>query len=444
VILVVLVSAALATLRVGARPEIVIESSLPGIGKRTPIAIDLKSAGRGLAMLRVELQQGDLTESLTEKAYESRPAWAFWGPRTIAERLDLEVGSDTVTGLREGEATIRVEASGPRTWLRQARIGTAELTLRVQLRPPSLSLVSTQHYPTQGGCEVAVYRVGPTAVRDGVHSGDEWFPGSPLAASGDLRFALFAVPFDVADATTIRLEAEDAVGNRATLAFVDKFFSRAFETDTIEVSESFMTEVVAEILANTTELEDREGLLENYLAINGTLREANARVLRALGEDSREEFLWEEAFAPMPNAQVMSAFADRRTYLHQGLEVDRQDHLGFDLASVKRAVVPAANRGVVVLAGYFGIYGNAVVVDHGYGLMSLYGHLSSVEVEEGQEVSRGETLGRTGDTGLAAGDHLHFTMLLNGTPVNPVEWWDGKWIRDRLKRKLGDALPFAG
>jgi murein DD-endopeptidase MepM/ murein hydrolase activator NlpD len=137
----------------------------------------------------------------------------------------------------------------------------------------------------------------------------------------------------------------------------------------------------------------------------------------------------------------MSAFADRRTYLHEGREVDRQDHLGFDLASLRGAAVPASNAGVVLLADYFGIYGNTVVLDHGHGLMTLYAHLSAVDTAAGQTVERGQSIGRTGQTGLAGGDHLHFTVLLHGYPVTPVEWWDAKWIRDRVALKLGSALP---
>ncbi len=109
-----------------------------------------------------------------------------------------------------------------------------------------------------------------------------------------------------------------------------------------------------------------------------------------------------------------------------------------------RAEVGAANGGVVVLARYFGIYGNAVVIDHGYGLMSLYGHLSSLSVQEGQSVARGDVVGRSGATGLAGGDHLHFTMLLHGLSVNPREWWDATWIRNRIESKLGDALGSGG
>ena len=140
----------------------------------------------------------------------------------------------------------------------------------------------------------------------------------------------------------------------------------------------------------------------------------------------------------------MSHFADRRTYVYEGREVDHQTHLGYDLASTARAPVPAANAGRVALARYFGIYGNAVVVDHGFGLLTLYAHLSSIDVKEGQDVARGATIGRTGKTGLAAGDHLHFTTLVGGLPVTPTEWWDPHWIGDRVARPLAPAVADEG
>jgi murein DD-endopeptidase MepM/ murein hydrolase activator NlpD len=197
-----------------------------------------------------------------------------------------------------------------------------------------------------------------------------------------------------------------------------------------------MARVVPEVAAETPGFRDRGDLLANYLAINGELREANAGKLRELAAASRPALLWEGAFLALPNGQVMSPFAERRAYRFGGERVDEQFHLGYDLASVRRASVPAANTGVVALAGYLGIYGNTVVVDHGYGLATLYGHLSEIAVEPGRQVARGETLGRTGETGLAAGDHLHFAVLLQGLPVDPVEWWDPAWVRDRVRAKL--------
>jgi murein DD-endopeptidase MepM/ murein hydrolase activator NlpD len=139
----------------------------------------------------------------------------------------------------------------------------------------------------------------------------------------------------------------------------------------------------------------------------------------------------------------MAHFADHRSYVYDGRVVDHQDHLGLDLAKTEASPIPAANDGVVVLAKFFGIYGNAIVIDHGYGLMTLYGHLSTIDVKEGQAVKQGETLGRTGDTGLAGGDHLHFAILLQGLSVRPQEWIDGHWLKDRVARKLGPKFPLA-
>jgi murein DD-endopeptidase MepM/ murein hydrolase activator NlpD len=141
-------------------------------------------------------------------------------------------------------------------------------------------------------------------------------------------------------------------------------------------------------------------------------------------------------FHPFTNNAVESAFADRRTYVYKGKEVDQQTHLGFDLASFTGMKILAANRGKVVFADEMGIYGNCVILDHGMGVQSLYGHLSSIGVKAGEMVEKEQEMGRSGMTGLAGGDHLHFTMLVNGHMVNPVEWWDAHWIQDRILRKL--------
>jgi len=82
------------------------------------------------------------------------------------------------------------------------------------------------------------------------------------------------------------------------------------------------------------------------------------------------------------------------------------------------------------------------VVDHGLGLQTLYAHLSSIAVKEGDPVVKEQELGRTGSTGLALGDDLHYKMLINGGSVTPLEWWDATWIRDHVGRPLREASPF--
>lgn len=432
-----------ASFRSGPAAVIEIRPGMPGIGKRTPVEISIDEPVRGLSGVRVEVVQGERVEVLEERAYTPRSPWQFWGPRIPREDMVLEVGSETIKGLKEGEATIRVVADRATAWLRRPEPASAEVTLSVKLRPPSLQVQSLHTYVSQGGSETVVYRVGDTAIKDGVRAGEWWFPGYPLPGGGDRdRFALFSMPYDMADASEIRLVAVDDVGNEATANFVDRANAKPLRREEIRLSDSFMQRVVPTILDQTPELERKDDLLQDYLNINDGLREANADTLKRLAEASPPEFRWNKKFVPMRNGQVMSAFAVRRTYTYNGQAVDQQDHLGFDLASTSRAEIQASNDGVVVQAGYFGIYGNCVVIDHGYGLLSLYGHLSSISVEEGQAVERYEAVGRSGQTGLAGGDHLHFTILLRGLPVNPQEWWDGHWIHDRLKLKLGAALPF--
>jgi len=119
--------------------------------------------------------------------------------------------------------------------------------------------------------------------------------------------------------------------------------------------------------------------------------------------------------------------------------VDQEYHLGYDLAVTRRYPVEAANDGVVVFAGDLGIYGNAVIIDHGYGINTLYGHMSSIDVSVGDTIKKKQIIGRTGETGLAAGDHLHYGVYIYGVPVRPVEWWDEKWINDNILNKIEEA-----
>lgn len=428
-------------LRVGPPPEVKIEAGLPGIGPRTPFVVTVAEPARGLAGVTVELLQGDLRRVLAETRDTPRAPWKLWGPLQARRELKVEAGHATLTGLRAGDAVVRVTAARAGTWLRSPDPVVRDLTLPVRLVPPTIELLSTQHYVTQGGAEAVVYRVGASATRHGVQAGERFFPGFPLPGGGPQdRFALFAAPYDLDDARRVALVAGDDVGHEARRAFVDRFAGRPLAHDRIELNAAFLDKVVTEIRAQTPGLPDAGGALANYLAINRDLRRENAAELENLARHSAPRFLWREAFVGLPKGKVMSAFADRRAYVFEGREVDQQDHLGFDLASTRHAPVPAANDGVVVLARYFGIYGNAVVLDHGYGLMTLYAHLSRLDVQNGQSVARGQALGLSGQTGLAGGDHLHFSVLLHGLPTTPAEWWDAHWIRDRLARKLGPAF----
>lgn len=429
--------------RAGGTPDIKIEPSMPVIGKRTLVKIELAEPRRGLTHVRVDLLQGDKATKLEEKNYTFASQFAFWGAKTPKDVLLVEAGRQSLPGLTGGTATIRVTAERAGTWLRSPSPKVEELVLQVRLTPPTLSLLSTQTYVTQGGSETVVYHVGETSVKDGVRAGAWFFPGFPLPGGGKQdRFALFAVPYDMTQ-PDIRLVAEDAAGNSAEMGFVDKFTPKPFRSDDIQINDAFMNKVVPEILSQTPEFKDRGNLLENYLAINRELRQKDGEIIKELTQKSAHSFLWTKAFSTIPNGKPMASFADRRSYQYNGKLIDQQDHLGLDLAVTKQCPIPAANSGTILYARFFGIYGNAVLIDHGYGLMTIYGHLSSIAVKEGQKVEKGDIIGRTGETGLAGGDHLHFCTILQGLPVNPNEWVDAHWIQDRIAKKLGTAFTFS-
>lgn len=426
-------------------PTITITHDLPAIGAQTTFKVSVHGA-EGIACADVTVAGSALKAPLA-KVLRAADAVSAALPQDLT--TDVVVGKALQTDLVPGQVTVTVTAAAQGTRLRTAVPVTQSVTLDVKLDPPALSASSSFVYPAQGGTEVVVYDVGPSSVKDGVQVGTWFFPGAPLpGGAASQHMAMFGIPYDMdaseADAKArVLLVASDVLGNSATTQFIHKYIARPMGKDTIKLTEPFMLKVTGEIYARTPELQKPAGLLDAYLKLNGALRLSNMAELLALQSKTAPRFLWKQTFLPMKDAAVKGSFADRRTYqTDDGTAVDTQDHLGFDLASVKSAPVQAANDGVVVLAKYFGIFGNCVVIDHGYGLMTLYAHLSTLGVKEGDAVVRGQEIAKVGATGLAGGDHLHFTTLLWGLPVNPVEWWDAHWIKDRVKLKLGDALPW--
>ena len=370
----------------------------------------------------------------------------------ISRTLDRESHPDLV----EGPARVVVTATRPVLFgLRESGSETAA-DVTVRLTPPRLTPLSTLHYITHGGAELVVYRVTPEDAESGVRVGGREYPGYPAAGAGiegrdDLRVAYFALLHDQDLDTRIQLYARDPAGNEATADFAHRVFERQFRRSRIPVSDGFLRRVVPAIVAESPELAGEAAdsstapaeLLQLYLLINGQLRQSNRAAIASLAAETAPQQLWSGPFRQLANSQVESGFADHRTYLYDGNEIDQQVHLGFDLASTANAQVRASNAGTVIFAEYLGIFGRCVVIDHGMGLQSLYAHLSSIDVTPGMPVDRGQQIGLSGQTGLAGGDHLHFAMLLQGRPVTPMEWWDEHWIEDRLLRKLREATSTA-
>lgn len=421
------------------------EPEIVGQTGRLTVAID--APGGALTRLDVRVEQDGVTVPLY--ALGEGGASGDELNRAGEDRLVLSrpLGKRVVPELRAGDATILVQAARPVLFGYREAEASAEHELEVRLAPPRISVLSSFHYVNHGGSEMVVYRAAPADAESGVRVGDIEYPGFPASGAGietsdpALRVALFALLWDQPIDTPISIFARDAYGNESTAVFDHRAFQKEFRQSTIALNDRFLERVVPAILANSTELdvEDPADLLASYLRINRDLRRMNNETIAALANETAPEILWRGPFKQLVNTAVEAGFADQRTYRYNGEAVDRQVHLGFDLASTAAAPVLSANRGRVVYADWLGIYGNCVIVDHGMGLQSLYAHLSSIDVAVGDMVEIDQRLGRTGATGLAGGDHLHFTLLLNGYAVTPVDWWSSKWIEDRILRKLQEA-----
>ena len=360
------------------------------------------------------------------------------------------IGKKTLPELESGPATLKVSASRPVLFGIRQVSSESSREIQVRLTPPRVGVVSTHHYVNQGGAEMIVYRVTPADAESGVRVGDVTYPGFPGKGAGlsdpELKVAFFALLYNQATDTPMEVFASDSAGNEARAQFEHRVFPKKFRNSTIPLDDKFLSRVVPPILQSSPDLKaSATDLLPAFLKINNDLRRMNNDTIATLAKKTAPAILWEAAFQPLGNAQVESSFADFRTYLYGGKDVDRQVHLGFDLAKTANAPVAAANHGTVLFARELGIYGNTVIVDHGMGVQSLYAHLSSFAVKEGDEITKAQVLGASGQTGLAGGDHLHFSMMVNGQFVNATEWWDAHWIEDRVMRKLRDAgLPAEG
>jgi murein DD-endopeptidase MepM/ murein hydrolase activator NlpD len=420
--------------RLGAPPDISLATDHLALGATTRVLARFTARGPGLTAIRLELQQGDRTEVLAEERF---PAAGLFGSGTRSAELAASAGYKPQPWLVRGEAVVRASAERSKGPLRRARQAVCERRVTVRREPPRLELLSRQHYVRQGGSGLVIFRTGATTTRSGVRAGDAESVSFPVPGGGPgERFTLFGVPWRLANSLQVVLFAEDDAGHRVERRFLDRLRSNPPRRDTITLTDEFLAGVVPPILANSRDFTASGSPLEQFLAINGRLRESTARRLAEICFASEQRFAWSGPFLQMPGTERRANFAEDRTYRYRGRVVDRQTHLGLDLASFAGAPVPAANAGTVAFAGWLGIYGNAVVVDHGYGLASLYGHLSSPAVATGTPVRRGETLGTSGATGLAGGDHLHLEILVQGRSVDPIEWLDAKWIRDNLSAKL--------
>jgi murein DD-endopeptidase MepM/ murein hydrolase activator NlpD len=426
IVVVLLVVGAVVFVLVRTQTPVIAAPSAPSfLAQATPVTVHVRDK-RGLRTLQAFVEQNGARFPVAQAANPKLFKDADW---------NFSAGVQSAPQLKDGAAHLIVEAVSNDVLRRTGR-WRADVT--VVTRPPSVTVDADQHYLYLGMADLVTFSVTGSYTDAGVRVKDETFRAWPMPGGKPGMFSLFAFAWNMTPDTVPLVYATNGPGNEATGTMVYQFPKKEqphYTTHELQVSDAFMNKVVNELDPNGS-----GDPVARFVKINNEMRKANNQTLFDMRTKTANHFLWTQVFQRQSHSQNESTFADVRNYIYHGQKIDQQVHLGYDLAVTQHVGVEASNDGRVVYAAPLGIYGNCIVLDHGYGLMTLYGHMSQIDVHEGDLVKRGQVMGQSGMTGMAGGDHIHFSMLLDGVQIDPKEWWDPHWIQDHVARRV--ALDF--
>ena len=427
IILVVLLIAVPVTLfSLSGATGIQVTPEVKAIGASTPVHVLLTNP-HGVRGVKAMVEQDGKTYSIPGSQEPSHRFRFFKNAPPFS--VTLNVGRDNAPALHDGKAKLTVEAQSNDF---RGETGAVSFDVDVITRPPHVVADGVQHYVNQAGCGLVTFTPSGYVSDSGVQVKDYVFRSFPLPKHPNERFSLFAYPWDLPVGIEPVVFAANPAGAKATATFYVKLFPKKFHESKIVLTDAFMQKVLGDI---DPENKIPGDTLARFIYCNREMRKLNSKTLYDLRLKTEEAILWKGPFVRPPTKNE-AFFADHRTYIYNDKTVDVETHLGFDLADRKHMPIVAPNSGKVIYADRLGIYGNCLVVDHGYGLQTIYGHMSQFDVKVGDRVEKGQKLGLSGETGLAGGDHLHFSMQVDGVQVNPIEWWDEHWIKDRILSKM--------
>ena len=370
--------------------------------------------------------QGDFEKGVKEKTLSvNYPKSKVLDAKASKLQLKVSINDSSFWNFFQGNKTVK----------------TIDIT--VDYKRPNVNVVANSYSITQGGSALVVFQANDTNLdKLYVKAGERNFKVQPYKKEGYYA-ALIAWPFKKTDFSAKIIAIDKAKNKRATdIPFYVK--NRKYRVSWIKVQEKFLDGKITDLASSDPEYAGIEDRLEKLRAINETMRLKNEDLIYKLSDNLKTELLdkWKVyKFYPLKNGSKVASFGDERHYYYKtkNNEVSKSYHVGYDLASTKMADIKTSNAGKVIYANENGIYGNMPMIDHGMGLYSLYGHCSQILVKEGDEVSMGQVIAKTGTSGLALGDHLHFGLLVQGIEVRPIEWFDAKWIKTNIDDVFKDA-----
>ncbi len=416
----------------GHTPSINLTAVPDYLGKTDTVDIEVSDIGSGLRAIEVTASQAGIVKELYTKSNPRSQYTGQIGPLTDKQSLPFD---SVKLGFKEGpiDITVTVHDFSFRGMF-SGNSAVASKTVTLDTKPPMVRILHSEKYMFPGGAGIAIYTLTDSNSEHGVRINGKLNNGFPVGDNRkDTFIAYFALPYDSATIDSSAVEATDVAGNSTQVPFEVVVKKPQQKHDRINISDGFLSTKIPEFEQYYPNLPGN--IVEKYLYTNQEIRDENNAKIAEICSSPHQDRLWKGRFLRMPGSG-RAGFADHRTYYYNDKPIDKQVHLGIDIASTQRAQVKAANGGQIVFADYLGIYGNMVMIDHGQGVFSLYSHLSQITVAVDDMVAEGDVVGLTGTTGMAGGDHLHFSMLINGIFTTPIEWWDPHWIEVTIDAPL--------
>ncbi len=416
--------------------EITIKSPDKYFSKNNDIKISVQDKNAGIRTVSIKIISMDTVIDLYEKEFSDR----------FTKRFDIDFRTNKI--ISEGNAKLLVQVTD---YSKNNFMGgfekVVEKDIIVDSKPPQLKLLSGIDRIKITGSALAVYYAEDPHLKDvylavshdNVTDRFKAYDASELFNQNGVYLSFFTYRLSKNKDYSTNIYAVDEAGNKRVVHVPVYYSSPNLKESRIDIDDMFIQNKVIPIMKNENE-PLKSTLLDDFLFVNNEIRKKNTKEIRKIcSNSSANTFYWRGSFSQFFNSKVTATFADKRVYYYNDEPVDVKFHMGYDLASTKNAKVNAANNGKVIFEGYLGVYGNTLIIDHGFGLFSLYGHLQDFLVKANDTVSKNQYVAITDTSGLAGGDHLHFDILVDGYYVNPIEWWDRHWIKTHIASKIEEA-----
>jgi murein DD-endopeptidase MepM/ murein hydrolase activator NlpD len=423
-------------------PQIAWQEAPRGLGAEPAIlTIKMQDSGAGLDEVIVRLLQNNKPTELMRRTF---------GAATVRDETIEVTVNPRELGLREGNAEVQVLAFDKSLWNNGAQLSKI---VEINYLKPQITALTPQQNGVLGGSELVFYKVmGKRPDVQGVLSQGSVYPGFPasgwdskFASKGPIYLAFYPLPpsFDESR-ETMELIARDALGNSAQARFNYRIKHRRWSSFKATFSEESARTMRESLLAyaqrEKVPVKPSGDLASDLKMLLKALSLSDAGFIDTALSEPVAERLWREAFLPPVPSSPNNSAGDQRSVLVGNTEIVRGAATGVRFPVSKRTSVVAGNGGKVVFIGELGLLGNTIIIDHGFGLSTIYGHLSTVKVQRGLSVERGQEIGQTGTSGFAQSEEVYFEMRLHGQPVSPNEWWDQSWVTDHVENKVAFVL----